>query len=103
MNVGLWFLFSALFCFVGTAVAGRILIPRLIEKKMGQKILAIGPRWHVKKEGTPTMGGLAFVLPVVLAGLLGCSVLLNTGPKRTDGWILGTGRTAGVSTGMEDD
>ena len=83
MNVGLWFLFSALFCFIGTAAAGKILIPRLIAKKMGQKILAIGPRWHVKKEGTPTMGGLSFVLPVVLAGLVGCLVLLPSAPKQT--------------------
>lgn len=90
MNVGLWFLFSALFCFVGTALAGRILIPRLIAKKMGQKILAIGPRWHVKKEGTPTMGGLAFVFPVVLAGLLGCLVLLPSAPKRTVVFLLVT-------------
>lgn len=38
------------------------LIPKLISVKMGQKILDIGPRWHKNKEGTPTMGGLAFLL-----------------------------------------
>ena len=88
MNVGLWFLISALFCFVGTAAAGKILIPKLIEKKMGQKILAIGPRWHMKKEGTPTMGGLCFVLPIVLAGVLGCIVLLPRAPRQSVAFLL---------------
>ncbi len=88
MNVGLWFLISALFCFVGTAAAGKILIPKLIEKKMGQKILAIGPRWHMKKEGTPTMGGLCFVLPIVLAGVLGCIVLLPLAPRQSVTFLL---------------
>ena len=88
MNVGLWFLISALFCFVGTAAAGKFLIPKLIEKKMGQKILAIGPRWHMKKEGTPTMGGLCFVVPIVLAGVLGCIVLLPRAPRQSVTFLL---------------
>ena len=75
MNVGLWFLFAALFCFAGTLLLGKLLIPILIEKKMGQKILAIGPRWHMKKDGTPTMGGICFLPPIVLTGLLGCIIL----------------------------
>ncbi len=32
---------------------------------MGQKILDIGPRWHKDKEGTPTMGGIAFIFSAV--------------------------------------
>ncbi len=88
MNVGLRFLISALFCFVGTALAGKLLIPKLIEKKMGQKILAIGPRWHMKKEGTPTMGGLCFVLPIVLTGILGCIALLPHTPRQSVDYLL---------------
>ena len=34
---------------------------------MGQKILDIGPFWHKKKEGTPTMGGVAFVVASCVA------------------------------------
>lgn len=45
-----------------TAFILRILIPILKSKKMGQKILDIGPRWHKSKEGTPTMGGLSFLI-----------------------------------------
>ena len=52
--------------FAATAVISRFLIPVLKSRKMGQKILEIGPRWHKSKEGTPTMGGLAFILPIIL-------------------------------------
>ena len=65
-----WFTvgFLAIFLsvFVLTVVAERILIPILQTKKMGQKILDIGPRWHKSKEGTPTMGGIAFILSILL-------------------------------------
>ena len=53
---------------VGITVLGlRFLIPILKSKKMGQKILEIGPRWHKNKEGTPTMGGIAFVFAILIA------------------------------------
>ncbi len=50
----------------------RFLIPYLKSRKLGQKILDIGPRWHKSKEGTPTMGGLSFLIaiPVVVTGIL---------------------------------
>ena len=38
-----------------TALILHFLIPALKSRKMGQKILEIGPRWHKSKEGTPTM------------------------------------------------
>ena len=44
----------------------RKLIPILKSKKMGQKILDIGPRWHKSKEGTPTMGGIAFIIAILV-------------------------------------
>lgn len=49
-----------------TVLAERILIPILRSRKAGQRILEIGPRWHKSKEGTPTMGGLGFILPSLL-------------------------------------
>ncbi|MBR4881264.1 MAG: phospho-N-acetylmuramoyl-pentapeptide-transferase, partial [Clostridia bacterium] len=42
------------------------LIPKLRSLKMGQTILDIGPRWHKSKEGTPTMGGLSFLVAMSL-------------------------------------
>lgn len=57
---------SAACVFVLTVLALRLLIPKLRSMKMGQKILDIGPRWHKSKEGTPTMGGIAFAIPLAL-------------------------------------
>lgn len=56
--------------FLLTVVAERILIPILRSHKLGQTILEIGPRWHKDKEGTPTMGGIGFILAsmLVMAG-----------------------------------
>lgn len=65
--------------FVLTVAALRLLIPKLRSMKMGQKILDIGPRWHKSKEGTPTMGGIAFAVPVtvVTAALLALAPTLG--------------------------
>ena len=56
------FFITAVATFVLTALLSRILIPKLKSLKVGQKILDIGPRWHKNKEGTPTMGGIAFII-----------------------------------------
>ncbi len=52
---------TVLVTFALTVLALRFLIPKLKSRKMGQKILDIGPRWHKSKDGTPTMGGLGFI------------------------------------------
>ena len=65
------FLVITVVFFLSTALTIR-LIPILRKKKMGQTILQIGPSWHKTKEGTPTMGGIACVVAVVVVcfGLL---------------------------------
>lgn len=50
-----------------TILTLKFLIPILASKKMGQKILEIGPRWHKNKEGTPTMGGISFIFAFLIA------------------------------------
>ena len=55
--------------FIITVLAERKLIPVLASKKMGQKILEIGPRWHKGKEGTPIMGGVIFIISTAAAFL----------------------------------
>ena len=52
--------------FLISVILLRFLIPVLKSKKVGQKILDIGPRWHKSKEGTPTMGGVGFIVAVLL-------------------------------------
>lgn len=62
----LTFLIAVVSVFLLTALAERILIPILRSRKLGQKILDIGPRWHKSKEGTPIMGGLGFILATLI-------------------------------------
>ncbi len=50
--------------FILTAVAGELLIPALRRLKAGQSIKEIGPTWHMTKQGTPTMGGLMFIIGI---------------------------------------
>ena len=60
---------SFVVAFAVTAVAGRFLIPALRRMKAGQSIKEIGPTWHMSKQGTPTMGGLMFILAIAVAVL----------------------------------
>ena len=53
--------------FIVAAVLEPVLIPFLRKLKFGQTILEDGPSWHEKKQGTPTMGGIAFIISTVLA------------------------------------
>lgn len=58
---------STLLSFAVSALLGKIFIPVLMSKKLGQPIREIGPRWHKSKEGTPTMGGLFFIASTAFA------------------------------------
>lgn len=51
--------------------------------KMGQKILEIGPIWHAPKEGTPTMGGIVFLLSAFLTGSVFFLLSLQDAPRET--------------------
>lgn len=51
-------------------IAGKVLIPLLHELKFGQTVREEGPKSHVKKNGTPTMGGVIFILAIVVGSLL---------------------------------
>ncbi len=50
-----------------TAFLGPVLIPALRKLKFGQSILEEGPSWHKSKQGTPTMGGLMFIIGIVIS------------------------------------
>lgn len=53
-----------------TVVTGPALIPWLHKLKFGQQILEDGPKWHMKKSGTPTMGGIMFIIAVTVSTLI---------------------------------
>ena len=58
----------ALLSFVIAAAFGKALIPFLHKLKFGQPIkMKFGPEWHAKKQGTPTMGGILFILSTTIA------------------------------------
>lgn len=68
MNTVYLILISLAVSFVVTALLGLVLIPALHRLKFGQTILTdIGPRWHARKQGTPTMGGLMFIIGILVA------------------------------------
>lgn len=47
-----------------TAILGFGIIPWLRKLKFGQTILEEGPKWHKSKQGTPTMGGIMFIIGI---------------------------------------
>lgn len=57
--------------FIVCALIGPVLIPYLHKLKFGQSIRECGPASHMKKSGTPTMGGLMMLAGLVLALLWG--------------------------------
>lgn len=60
---------ACIISFIIAAICEPVLIPFLRRLKFGQTILEDGPSWHGKKQGTPTMGGIAFILSSVAASL----------------------------------
>lgn len=55
--------------FVLTILLTPLFIPALKRMKFGQSIREEGPQSHMKKAGTPTMGGLVFIVSIVLTTL----------------------------------
>ena len=55
--------------FALSAAAGPIIIPVLRRLKVGQTVRNDGPQTHLKKNGTPTMGGLIFLLSAAVTSL----------------------------------
>ena len=69
--------------FAITALLGRWLIPELHKLKFGQTIREVGPKWHKNKQGTPTMGGLMFILGVAVAMMACLPVFYTLGVEET--------------------
>ncbi|MDD3261016.1 MAG: phospho-N-acetylmuramoyl-pentapeptide-transferase [Oscillospiraceae bacterium] len=71
---------SAAVAFAVTALLGKWLVPFLHKINFGQTIRDVGPKWHQKKNGTPTMGGFMFIIGILVA-LLVCMPLVLTGGR----------------------
>ena len=53
--------------FVLSIIMGLIAIPVLRNLKVGQVVSRTISKRHLKKEGTPTMGGIIFIIPLLVA------------------------------------
>lgn len=56
--------------FVGTVILGFIIIPILRKFKIGQVVREDGPQSHLKKSGTPTMGGIIMLLVILAVSIV---------------------------------
>ena len=80
MNITLALIISFAVSLVVTAALGYVLIPVLHKLKFGQNILTdIGPAWHAKKQGTPTMGGIMFIIGIIFTTVLTILICIGTG------------------------
>ena len=63
-----------LVAFILTVVLGKIILPILKKFKIGQNEREDGPRSHLRKQGTPTMGGIIIILSMVVIGIGFCVI-----------------------------
>lgn len=69
MNIQIVYL---IFAFVFTAFLGKLIIPVLKKLKVGQSEREDGPRSHLRKQGTPTMGGIMMMLTIIVFTAICC-------------------------------
>lgn len=63
-------LISVLVSFAISVLLGPVVIPFLRRLKVGQTERTEGPESHLKKNGTPTMGGILILVSIVITSLL---------------------------------
>lgn len=68
MTTGLTIAFLA--TMAGAVILAPFYIPLLRRLKFGQTIRYNGPQTHLKKQGTPTIGALIFITPLIVAALV---------------------------------
>ncbi|GGA83907.1 phospho-N-acetylmuramoyl-pentapeptide-transferase [Ornithinibacillus halotolerans] len=73
--------------FLVTVLLSPILIPFLRRLKFGQSIREEGPKSHLKKSGTPTMGGVMIIGSIVITSIIMASKLVN-GSIGYELWLL---------------
>ena len=71
MNSLVAIIITTVVAFGVTGGLGFVIIPWLRKLKFGQTILDIGQSWHKKKQGTPNMGGLMFIIGILVAFAVG--------------------------------
>ncbi|MBO4902447.1 MAG: phospho-N-acetylmuramoyl-pentapeptide-transferase [Lachnospiraceae bacterium] len=64
-----WVFVALIVSFALSALLGPLMIPFLHKLKFGQTIREDGPQSHLQKNGTPTMGGVIFLIPLIITTL----------------------------------
>lgn len=100
MNIPTLPLLVCAIAFVITAAIGPSVIMYLRKMKFGQKILEIGPKWHMNKQNIPTMGGFMFIIGLVAAVIVGNLLAGEFSPSSLA--VLGLSAAYGV-VGFVDD
>lgn len=62
-------IFAVILSFVISLAVGELVLPLLRRMKLGQFVRDDGPQSHLKKQGTPTMGGVIMIVGVVITSL----------------------------------
>ncbi|WP_175988828.1 phospho-N-acetylmuramoyl-pentapeptide-transferase [Bacillus sp. Marseille-Q1617] len=73
--------FTIIMAFLITVLLAPIFIPFLRRLKFGQSIRDEGPQSHQKKTGTPTMGGIVFLLSIIITTFVMTGKYSEPGPE----------------------
>ena len=74
-----------------TGLPGYFMVPFLHKIKFGQTIREVGPSWHKNKQGTPTMGGIMFIIGSSVAAVICIAFLWLNGGAETQLMAVGFG------------
>ena len=74
--------FGVIAALVVALLIGKPIIQALRRLKFGQKILEDGPTWHMNKQNTPTMGGLIFIIAMIVPVLFLTPAMIKDGEYR---------------------
>ncbi|WP_058260134.1 phospho-N-acetylmuramoyl-pentapeptide-transferase [Fenollaria timonensis] len=69
-NIHAYSVIIILLSFALVCLLAKIIIPKLRKYNLGQNIRQEGPKSHLKKAGTPTMGGVLFIISSLIAVLV---------------------------------
>src|SRR5678816_3263986 len=101
LNVFRYLSFRIIYAAVTAFLIAFVLAPRVIKKlqnmKLGQQIRDDGPKSHLAKSGTPTMGGILILFAVVLSTLLWADI------AQPYVWLVRAGMVGLGASGSEDD
>ena len=89
--------FASLTALFISIIVGPWLIRKLRDFQIGQHIREDGPRSHLKKAGTPTMGGLLIVIAVIVSTLLWANL------RNPYVWVAMVGMIGFGAVGFYDD